>query len=123
MKKVLVSVIAAAAVSGCAGYYDYYNGNVRYTQDGKDCVYYSTDNARHYTSDVSAVDANKKIVYKNTKCSDLYASDYAGNVPMPQRKVLTPAATTQTPEVVEVRPACEKTTTVVKRRYVIVPAM
>ncbi len=122
MKKVLVSVIAAAAVSGCAGYYDYYTGNVRYTQDGTDCVYYSTDNARHYTSDVASIDANKKIVYKNTMCADLYAKDYANNIPMPQHKVLAPATEKITPEVIEIEPSC-KTKTVLKRRYVIVPAM
>ncbi len=122
MKKVLVSVFASAALAGCAGYHDYYTGNVRYTQDGKDCVYYATDAARHYSDDIASIDADKKIVYKNTKCSDLYAADYANNVPVPMRKVLTPAATTPAPEVVEVRPACA-TKTVLKRRYVIMPAM
>ena len=61
MKKFL-ALIALVAVAGCASYYDYYKGGVRYTQDGEDCIYYSGEFARHYSNKVNAADLDKKIV-------------------------------------------------------------
>lgn len=91
MKKVLALGVLIA-LAGCSGYYDYYKGDVRYTQDGEDCVYSSGEYARHYSRDVNAADLDKKIVYRNTRCADLYARDVAGQEPRRERRVLTPAA-------------------------------
>ncbi len=91
MKKLLVYAIAMAGLAGCT-YYDYYKGGVRYTQDGKDCVYYSDEYARHYSANIDGIDGNNRIVYKNTKCEDLFARDNAGRVARNDRKIIVPAA-------------------------------
>lgn len=112
MKKVLVSVIALAALAGCA--YDYYSGGVRYVQDGEDCVFYYGESGYRYSNEIHSVDTDKRIVYRNTSCADLFARDNGGVIPAPKRAVLTRAS----------QPAscgcdtCAKTT-----HYVIVPAM
>lgn len=88
MKKILV-MMAMMAVAGCT-YYDYYKGGVRYTQDGKDCVYYSDEYARHYSDSIDGIDTDNRIVYKNTRCEDLFARDNGGRVARNDRKVLAP---------------------------------
>lgn len=90
MKKLLVYTIAMAGLAGCT-YYDYYKGGVRYTQDGKDCIYYSDEYARHYSANIDGIDGNNRIVYKNTKCEDLFARDNAGRTERADRKIIVPA--------------------------------
>lgn len=90
MKKIL-ALTALVALAGCSDYYDYYKGGVRYTQDGDNCIYYSNETARHYSSNVNAADLGKKIVYRNTRCADLYARDTLDQEPRAERRVLTPA--------------------------------
>ncbi len=134
MKKFL-ALIALVALAGCASYYDYYKGGVRYTQDGEDCIYYSGEFARHYSREVNAADLDKKIVYRNTRCADLYARDIAGQEVRQERRVLTPAAEVSyveepvvAPRQIVVKPAsvkkscscCQKKTT---KQYVIVSDM
>lgn len=113
MKKMLVSVAALALLAGCA--YDYYRGGVRYVQDGDDCIFYYGEYGSNYTSDIRTVDTDKRVVYRNANCADLFVRDNGGIAPRPQRAVLTRAA----------QPAsscgcdkCGKTA-----RYAIVPAM
>ncbi len=137
MKKFL-TLIALVALAGCASYYDYYKGGVRYTQDGEDCIYYSGEYARHYSREVNAADLDKKIVYRNTRCADLYARDIAGQEPRQERRVLTPAAevsyveepVVETPRQIVVKPmpvvkkscnCCSKKKTT--KQYVIVSEM
>ncbi|MBO4625903.1 MAG: hypothetical protein J5679_01335 [Alphaproteobacteria bacterium] len=115
MKKALFSVIALAALAGCA--YDYYRGGVRYVQDGEDCVFYYGEYGAHYASDVRELDTDKRIVYRNTRCSELFARDNGGIAPRPQRAVLTRAAAAA-PSC-----GCEKCAAKSTPRYVIVPAM
>ncbi len=118
MKKMFVSVLALTALAGCGGYYDYYKGGVRYTQDGEDCIYYAGEYGRNYSRDISGMDANKKVVYRNTRCADLFNRDNEGLIPQPARKVLTQAA--------DVAPTCPCQACnqpVLKRRYIIVPAI
>ena len=91
MKKFLISVVALAGLAGCT-YYDYYKGGVRYTQDGADCVYYSGEYARHYSYDINGIDGEKRIVYRNTRCEDLFARDNAGRTERNDRRVLVPAS-------------------------------
>ena len=92
MKKVLVSVLALVALAGCSAYYDYYKGGVRYTQDGEDCIFYSNESGYRYSSDIRSLDTDKKIVYRNTKCRDLYARDNMNQPSRTERQVLAPAA-------------------------------
>ena len=113
MKKILVSVIALAALAGCA--YDYYRGGVRYVQDGEDCVFYAGEYGSRYTSEIRTVDTDKRVVYRNTSCADLFARDNGGIAPRPHRAVLTRAA--------EVAPSCGCDKCAKSQRYVIVPAM
>ncbi len=119
MKKILVSMIALTALAGCATYYEYYNGGVKYVQDGEDCIYYAGEQGRHYDSEIRDLDSSKKIVYRNTRCADLFARDNSGMVPRPVRQVLTPTAT--------VAPAracgCKSCAQPLARRYFIVSGM
>lgn len=92
MKKVLMSVLALVALSGCANYYDYYKSGVRYTQDGDDCIFYSAERGRYFSDEIRALDADKKIVYKNIKCETLYGRDMIGQMPRHDRKIVVPAA-------------------------------
>ena len=91
MKKVLVSAIALSTLAGCT-YYDYYKGGVRYTQDGTDCIYYSGEYGQNFSADIRGLDNGKKIVYRNTRCEDLYARDMMGQAPRQDRQILAPAA-------------------------------
>ena len=113
MKKVLVSVVALAALAGCA--YDYYRGGVRYVQDGDDCIYYAGEYGSRYTSDIRGLNTDKRVVYRNTSCADLFARDNGGVAPRPTRAVLTRAAQ-------PAQSSCGCSTCGAKR-YVIVPAM
>ena len=91
MQKILSFLIVAGLITGCS-YYDYYKGGVRYTQDGEDCVFYSAERGRRYSEDIRSLDTDKKIVYRNTKCRDLYARDNFGQVSRTERQVLTTVA-------------------------------
>lgn len=125
MKKVLVSVIALTSLVGCGAYYDYYKGGVRYTQDGQDCIYYAGEYGRNFSRYVGGLDTGKKIVYRNTRCEDLYAMDNFGQAPRHDRQILVPAAEKVSCDACSVKKSscdtCAKP--VLTRRYVIVPAM
>ena len=112
MKNTLIALLGLVVLGGCAGYYDYYKGGVRYTQDGDDCVFYSAESGRRYSDDIRSLDADKKIVYRNTDCRDLYVRDNANVMSRNARQILAPAA-----DDVVVKPTCNK---VVKKRYVFV---
>jgi len=91
MKKLFVALCAVAMLAGCT-YYDYYKGGVRYTQDGEDCVYYAGEAGRRFSEDVRSMDQDKKIVYRNTRCADLFGRDTANlDKPVVTRSVVAPA--------------------------------
>lgn len=121
MKKVLVSMIAIMGLAGCASYYDYYRGDVRYVQDGMDCIYYAGEYGNRFNADIVTMNTGKKIVYRNTRCSDLFARDNMNVAPRADRVVLAPAA----------RPACgvcavsacNTCSNAPRRKYIFVPAM
>ena len=94
MNKVLVSMLAVAALAGCT-YYDYYKGDIRYTQDGDDCVYYADEYARHFSENISGLDNDKRIVYRNTRCEDLFARDNGARLTRNERKALVPVSVEQ----------------------------
>lgn len=119
MKKVLVSVIALAALAGCSSYYDYYKGGVQYIQDGEDCIYYAGEYGNRYSNSIRMMEGSKKVVYRNTRCADLFRGDNFGTLPQPGRLILDDAA-----PVVDNACACKSCATpVVRRKYVIMPAM
>lgn len=124
MKKVLVSILGAAALTGCA--YDYYNGGVKYTQDGPDCIYQTVEKGSRFSNDVDSMNKGKKVVYRNTICANLYEKDTADQPAIQERKVLTTAATavpcTACSYKADFAP-CAKSEPVMKRRYVIVSGM
>ncbi len=120
MKKVLCSVIALGALVGCGGYYDYYKSGVRYTQDGADCVYYSGEYGRKYSNEIASLDDEKKIVYRNTRCEDLYLNDNLGQDARHDRRVFVPAARPAPCDGKCVRKKCGGAT--LQRKYVIVSA-
>ncbi len=91
MKKSLVAVFSLAMLFGCSAY-DYYKGDVRYVQDGEDCIFYSAERGRRYSEDIRSLDMDKEIVYRNTMCRDLYVRDNMGVVSTNSRQVLVPAA-------------------------------
>ncbi len=120
MKQFLISMAASVALAGCAGYYDYYKSGVRYTQDGADCVYYSGEYGRHFSEDIASLDADKKIVYRNTRCADLYTRDNMGQDARHDRHVFVPAAKPVSCDGKCARKKCGGA--VLQRKYVIVSA-
>ena len=90
--KQVVALMAVVMVAVCSSRYDYYKGGVRYVQDGKDCIYSVSENARQYSVDVKSADLGKKIVYRNTSCADLYARDTMGQEVRNERRVLAPVS-------------------------------
>ncbi len=129
MKNLFISVFALIALAGCGGYYDYYKGGVRYTQDGSDCIYYVGEHGRNFSNYIDGMDNNKKIVYKNTRCEDLYASDTFGRASRQERQILSPvnddcSCSACTARVEKRTCGCNTCNQpVLKRRYVIVSAM
>ncbi len=93
MKKTLFALLGVLVLAGCSSYYDYYKGGVRYTQDGDDCVFYSAERGRRYSEDIRSLNTDKKIVYRNTQCHDLYLRDNFGTAQRTERQVLAPVAT------------------------------
>lgn len=96
MQKLLISLAAATVLAGCA--YDYYKGGVRYTQDGDDCVYYADEYARHFSDSVRGLDGSNRVVYRNTRCEDLFAMDNPGRLERNDRKILVSAVKPEAPK-------------------------
>lgn len=119
MKKVILSIFGLALIAGCSGY-DYYKTDLRYRQEGKDCVYYYNEKGNKFNSEIRSLKDAKKIVYRNTNCSDLYNDDTFG-FERNDRKAIVPVFT-------ETKSAnrcgctkCGKKQSL-KNRYVIVPS-
>lgn len=91
MKKILFSLIGLSLLSGCT-YYDYYKGDVRYTQDGKDCIYYASEDGNNFSREIRGLDIDKRIVYRNVRCEDLFNRDNIGQVSRNDRQIFVPAA-------------------------------
>ncbi len=117
MKKIVLSMLGLALVAGCSGY-DYYKTDVRYRQVGEDCVYYYEEDGKKFNADIRSLADDKKIVYRNTRCSDLYESDIF-NTERNDRKAIVPAYTEQK----STKCGCSKCSKkqVLKSRYIIVP--
>ena len=91
MKNLIACLFAVATLAGCT-YYDYYKGGVRYTQDGDDCIYYADEAGRRFSDNVNSMNQDKKIVYRNTRCADLFNRDTEKlDKPEITRSVIAPA--------------------------------
>ena len=93
MNKIILSVLGLSLLAGCSGY-DYYKTNVRYRQDGKDCIYYFGEKGKKFNEDIRSLKDAKQIVYRNTQCSDLYGDD-TFNYERNDRKAIIPVYTEQ----------------------------
>ena len=122
MKKVFLSVLGLALVAGCSGY-DYYESDVRYRQKGEDCVYYFSEDGERFSSEIRNLQDAKKIVYRNTQCSDLYGKDTFGNTERNDRKAIVPVFVENDMQK-KTSCGCSKCAKkhVLQSRYVIVPS-
>ena len=84
MKKILSLIIAAAALAACSSSKTYYQGNVRYTQEGTDCIYEMVHDGNFLQR---TFDEKKRVVHRETLCSQLIER----NMIMTQRPVPQPA--------------------------------
>ena len=120
MKKALLTVLGLGLLAACTGY-DYYKTDVRYYQDGEDCIYYSNERGKRFDYDVRALRDGKRIVYRNTRCSDLYQKDTFGYSERNDRRAIVPAV-----EEEKVAPSCGCSKcgkkTFLKNKYIIIPA-
>jgi hypothetical protein len=119
MNKVVLSVLGLTLIAGCSGY-DYYKTNIRYRQEGKDCVYYYTEKGQKYNNEISSLKDSKKIVYQNTKCESLYADDTFG-FERNDRKGIVPVFNEEKSAPKCGCAVCGKKQTL-KNRYVVVPS-
>ena len=122
MKKVILSVLGLTLIAGCSGY-DYYETNVRYRQKGKDCIYYYSEDGKNFNSEIRNLEDAKQIVYRNTKCEDLYGKDSFGYTQR-DRSAIVPVRVQEEKPVVATPcggQTCAKKQ-VLKSRYIIVPA-
>lgn len=89
MKKTLIALFGFVLAAGCSSY-EYYRGDVRYVQDGTDCVFTSVEQGDHYSADIRTLDIDKEIVYRHTKCRDLYFRDNMHQAARTERQILKP---------------------------------
>lgn len=120
MKKVILSVLGLILVAGCSGY-DYYKTNVNYRQDGDDCIYYFNEKGKHFNSEIRNLKDAKKVVYKNTRCEDLYSKDTFGYDKRTRNAILPARVEEEMPAPKCGCQVCAKKQ-VLKNRYVIVPS-
>ena len=124
MKKVILSVFGLALVAGCSGY-DYYETDVRYRQDGNDCIYYYTEDGDKFNNEIRSLKDSKKIVYRNTSCADLYGNDTYGYDKRTRNAILPARVEDEMPAAASTSKcgcqACAKKQTL-KNRYIIVPS-
>lgn len=118
MKKVFLSVMGLALLAACSSY-DYYKTDMRYRQSGNDCIYYYDEKGQKFDDEIRSLKDAKKIVYKNTRCADLYASDTL-NAERNDRKAIVPVYAE--PETTAPKCGCSQCgkKRVLRNRYVIV---
>lgn len=79
MKKLILSFLATAVLSGCA--YTHYKTEASYVQSGHDCI---VKNAEWGVVDRTNKDAKSRVVYPNTACAELMGKKTA-----PQKTTIT----------------------------------
>lgn len=122
MKKIVLSVLGLTVLAACTGY-DYYRTDVRYRQDGEDCVYYASEDGKRFSNDLRSLKDAKRIVYRNTKCEDLYNDDTFG-AERNDRKAIVPVYAEENSVVTAPKCGCNKCAKkrTLKNRYIIVPS-
>lgn len=103
MKKILSFMIVAGVITGCS-YYDYYESGVRYSQEGENCVYRSNEYAENYSENIKGIDDDKRVIYRNTRCEDLFVRDNGGRIERNDRRALVPTAAPAKPAVKKPKP-------------------
>lgn len=120
MKKALLAVLSLGLLAACTGY-DYYKTDVRYYQDDEDCIYYSNERGKRFDNDIRAMRDGNRIVYRNTRCSDLYMRDTMGQAERNDRRAIISAPVEQ-----KSAPSCGCSKcgkkTFLKNKYIIIPA-
>ena len=120
MKKALLVGLGLSMLAACSGY-DYYKTDVRYYQDDEDCIYYSNERGKRFDSDIRALRDGNRIVYRNTRCSDLYMRDTMGHNERNDRRAIIPAPVEETPAPSCGCSRCGKKQTL-RNKYIIIPA-
>ncbi len=120
MKKVFASVLGLGLLAACTGY-DYYKTDVRYYQDDEDCIYYSNERGKRFDSEVRALRDGNRVVYRNTRCADLFKKDAMGYSERNDRRAIVPAPVEE-----KSAPSCGCSKcgkkTFLKNKYIIIPA-
>jgi len=119
MNKVLLSILGLTVIAGCSGY-DYYKTNLRYRQSGKDCIYYYNEKGKQFNEDIRTLKDAKKVVYRNTRCEDLYNDDTFG-FERNDRKAIVPVFNEEPQTTSKCGCARCGKKQVLKNRYIIVP--
>lgn len=121
MKKAVLSMLGLAMIAGCSGY-DYYESDLRYRQKGEDCVYYFSEEGEKFDSEIRNLQDAKKIVYRNTKCSDLYMNDTFGAQRNDRKAIVPVYVDNEMPK--KSNCGCSKCAKkqVLQSRYIIVPS-
>lgn len=119
MKKTALSLLGLTVLAACSGY-DYYKTDMRYRQDGNDCVYYYNEKGEKFSNELRSLKDAKKVVYRNTRCEDLYTEDTFGGE-RNDRKAFIPVAVDDSSVMKCACSKCGKKRTL-KNKYIIVPA-
>lgn len=121
MKKALFAVLGLSLLAACSGY-DYYKTDVRYYQDDEDCIYYSNERGKRFDYDIRALRDGNRIVYRNTRCADLYKRDTMGAAERNDRRaIINVPSVEETPAPSCGCSKCGKKT-LLKNKYIIIPA-
>lgn len=90
-----------------------------------DCVYYQNEKGKRFNEDINSLRDAKKVVYRNTRCEDLYYDDTFG-LERNDRKAIIPVYTEENSTISAPAQKCgcskcgKKRT--LKNRYIIVPS-
>ena len=87
MRKTIFSLCGVLLLAGCAGS-SYYETELNYEQDGPDCIYYNYENGADIIKGIRSLETTEKVVYRDTKCSDLFKKDTADINKVHNRKAL-----------------------------------
>jgi hypothetical protein len=113
MKKIIFVFVAAFALVACSSRQVLYKGNVKLTQDGKDCV---LELARNGDFADRAFDKRQKIVHRNTKCADIIGQCESSNCAPARPRVSESDQLSKQPQVAQPAPAPQPTVVIVPVR-------
>jgi len=88
MKKIIFAFVAVLTLAACSSRQVLYKGNIKLTQDRKDCV---IELAREGDFANKVFNKSQKIVHKNTKCADMIDQNRSQDNAPARTPVRTPA--------------------------------